>query len=150
MKKTFLLTITMILLIIQLVYAADITTPNQQQCVECNYNEYEIKISKLEQSITNLTNQLDYYKNLSEYYRELYESKNTGLTNREVIEINKNLTIIYQNISNLFQKIENIENRFKIFSLEFGVSIISLTAIGVATVEVILNILRRKKHHDKS
>ncbi|MBU5537153.1 MAG: hypothetical protein QW818_01795 [Candidatus Aenigmatarchaeota archaeon] len=148
MKKTFLLTITMILLIIQLVYAADIPTSNQQQYGECNYNEYEIKISKLEQNITKLTNQLEYYKNLSEYYRELYESKNTGLTNKEVIEINKNLTIIYQNISNLFKKIENIENRFKIFSLEFGISIIGLTTMGVTIVEVILNILIRKKNHE--
>ncbi|MCM8803545.1 MAG: hypothetical protein NC827_09645 [Candidatus Omnitrophica bacterium] len=149
MKKILLFIILMNFLIIQQVYAAN-TAQNQQQYVDCNYSEYEIKISKLEQDITNLTKQLEHYKNLSEYYKKLYESKDAGLTNKEVIEINKNLTIIYQNISNLFQKIEEIENRFTIFSLEFGLSIVSLTAVGVTIIEIIINFLRKKKNYEEN
>ena len=107
-----------------------LTCDNQQSQI----NNLTIFNTELKQDNKNLTLEKNYYK-------DLYEDFNTNLTNREVI-------LLYQNIYNLNQNItalkEEINNRVTIFSLEIGISIISLSALSVTLIELTLSWLRRR------
>jgi len=143
MKRIVSFTLLFFLLLLNVAYAADVSQSSQKS-IECNYNEYDLKISKLNQTISNLTEELNYYRNLSNFYKELYENKNANLTNKQIIEINNNLTqinnnltVINQNITNLYQKINQI----------FIGVIIEVTLIGivVAALIKIRNVFIKKK-----
>ena len=79
-------------------------------------------------------------------YRLLYESKEVNISNRELIAFIQHFEILNKNITNLGDEIQNLEENITIFSFKVGISILSLSAMGVLAIDFYM---RKKKDWKK-
>lgn len=143
MKKSYCL-ILFILLLVPFVLGS---APDQTTC-ECNIsqlNTVKTDLIVLNQTYNQTLSQLADYMNSTNFYKDAYESKNITVTNRELMNIYNSINIINMNISQLNQRMDHIENKFTLFSIEVGLSVIGLSAIEVVVFEIVVRWWRNRK-----
>lgn len=148
MKTKFVLILILCLLSINFVLAA---APEQTNC-DCSSATNTIKTDLIiiNQTLNNALENLSFYQNQTEIYKTLYEDMNVSVSNRELINIYNTINILNANITQIGTKIDKLENKMTIFSIEVGVSIISLSLIGATLIEIVIRWRRRRQRESNS